>query len=126
MSGSHPWAKIDEWHATRATRSYGGPEIISENGFKYLSTLSFIFILIRKQILTAKQKWQVLLSIVETRVIKFVHYVSVFSKEYRKKWPSLKTKLTFRSDLFAAAPNLVPSPKEGLNIFVYQQKYTNT
>ena len=23
--GSHPLAKIDGWHATRATRSYGGP-----------------------------------------------------------------------------------------------------
>ena len=42
------------------------------------------------------------------------------------KMTQFKKKLTFRSDLFAAAPNLVPSPKEGLNIFVYQQKYTNT
>ena len=26
----HPLPKIDRWHATRATRSNGGPEIISE------------------------------------------------------------------------------------------------
>ena len=106
--------------------SYFGVKRFQENGVKCLSTFSFVFIFIRKQIFTDKQKWQVLLSIMETHVIKFVYYVSVFSKEYRKKWPSLKTKLTLRSDLFAAAPNLVPSPKEGLNIFVYQQRYTNT
>ena len=34
-----------------------------------------------------------------------------------------KIKLTLRSDLFAAAPNLVPSPKLDLNIFDDRLKF---
>ena len=37
-----------------------------------------------------------------------------------------KIRLTLRSDLFAAAPNLVPSPKLDLNIFDDQLKFLQT